>query len=147
MTTREQVIGALQALVEGAYAWKTGPERRLKLWGDVQPAERPACFIFEGGDEEITFNNQNAVSRTTLNVKLFVYIDAKDPAIIGATALNNIMDALQSAFAPAGADMQFGRNTLGGLAYLCRIIGKPFKDPGDIDGDGILIVPIQIILP
>ncbi len=48
---------------------------------------------------------------------------------------------------PAGADVALGRLTLGGTAYSCAVAGRPLKDPGDLDGDGLLVVPIQIILP
>ena len=57
------------------------------------------------------------------------------------------MDALDAALAPAGADLTLGRCTLGGTAYRCAIDGKPLKDPGDLDGDGLLLVPITIVLP
>ena len=80
-------------------------------------------------------------------MRLFIYVDAHDPGAIGAAALNAIMDALDAGLAPAGADGVLGRNTLGGAAYRCSIQGKPLKDPGDLDGDGLLVVPIRIVLP
>ena len=51
------------------------------------------------------------------------------------------------ALAPTGPDAALGRLTLGGTAYRCGIDGKPLKDPGDLDGDGLLVVPITIVLP
>lgn len=146
MSTREDAIGALVSLVAGAYAWRTGPSRRLKLWSDVPLANRPACFVFEGGQENYAWQITN-IPKRTIEVKLFVYIDAKDPNVIGASALNNIMDALDAAFLPVGADSAIGRNTLGGRVSQCRIDGAPMKDPGDLDGDGLLIVPVKIIFP
>ena len=146
MSLREQAVAALLALVTNAYPWTRPPSRRLKLWGDVAPADRPACFLFEGGFE--TFDRgAGAHPKRTLDVKLFAYIDAHDATIIGAAALNTILDALDAALAPAGSDILLGRQTLGGAAYRCAIEGKPLKDPGDLDGYGLLIVPIQIVLP
>jgi hypothetical protein len=66
---------------------------------------------------------------------------------VGAALLNNVMDAFDAAFALSGSDLLVGRNTLGGMVYNCRIDGKALKDPGDIDGDALLIVPIKLILP
>ena len=58
-----------------------------------------------------------------------------------------MMDALDTAFAPTGTDIGLGRNTLAGTAYSCRIDGKVLKDPGDLDGDALLVVPVKIVLP
>jgi hypothetical protein len=148
MTTREQAISALQALVAGAYAWTTAPSRRLKLWTDVPLSQRPACFLFEGGRNAYGWSNVNAPKRD-LDVQLFIYIDAKDPNVIGSTQLNNINDALDAALAPDSGypGAPGGANTLGGLVASCRIFGEVLKEPGDLDGDGMLLVPIKIILP
>ncbi len=146
MTTREQAIGALLQRVAAAYPWAAPPARRLKLWSDVPPAMRPACFLFEGGAETYEHPEVGTPKRS-LDVRLFIYVDARDPAAVGAAQLNAIMDALDLALAPAGADDALGRNTLGGTAYRCGIQGKPLKDPGDLDGDGLLVVPIRLVLP
>ena len=146
MSTREEAVAALLARIAVAYPWAAPPSRRLKLWSDVPPAMRPACFLFEGGAE--TYENAaGSVPKRSLAVKLFIYIDAHDPALIGAVALNTIMDALDEALAPAAADDRLGRNTLAGTAYRCAIEGRPMKDPGDLDGDGLLVVPVTIVLP
>lgn len=147
MTIREQAVAALMQRIRGAYAWASPPSRRLKLWSDVPPAMRPACFVFEGGAETYADTAGAGTAKRSLGLRLFIYIDAHDPGTVGAAALNAIMDALDDALAPAGADVGLGRTTLGGLVYRCGIDGKPLKDPGDLDGDGLLIVPITIVLP
>ena len=146
MSTREDAVVALLARLATAYAWASPPARRLKLWSDVPLALRPACFLFEGGTETYA-DTATEPAKRTLSLRLFIYIDAYDPAAIGAAQLNTIMDALDVALAPAGADLALGRFTLGGTAYRCAIDGKPLKDPGDLDGDGLLLVPITIVLP
>ena len=146
MSTREQAIVALLARVAAAYAWVVPPSRRLKLWSDVPPSMRPACFLIEGGAE--TYDHpETAKPKRSLDVRLFIYVDARDPDAIGAAQLNAIMDALDAGLAPAGSDNARGRNTLGGAAHRCGIQGKPLKDPGDLDGDGLLVVPIRLVLP
>ena len=146
MSIREQAVGALLRRVATAYAWASPPSRRLKLWSDVPASMRPACFLFEGGAETYEDAAVGAPKRS-LHVRLFIYVDAHDPAAIGAAALNTIMDALDQALVPAGCDLPLGRMTLGGIAYRASIDGKPLKDPGDLDGDGLLVVPITIVLP
>ena len=144
MSAREQAVGALLARITTAYPWGSPPSRRLRLWSDVPPAMRPACFLFEGGTE--TYSGTGPIRRT-LSLRLFVYVSARDPAVPGAALLNAVMDALDAALEPAGPELALGRCTLGGAAYRCSIEGRPLKDPGDLDGDGLLLVPITIVLP
>lgn len=144
--SREAAVKALLKLVSGAYPWKTAPSRRLKLWGDVPLAARPAAFLHEGGNEVYVWQG-SAIQRRTIEVKLFVYTDEKSPTAVGASDLNAILEALDAAFALSASDKMLGRNTLGGAAYWCRIDGNVFKDPGDLDGEGMLILPIRITLP
>jgi hypothetical protein len=78
---------------------------------------------------------------------LFIYLNAKDPSIAGAALLNGVMDAFDAAFSLSAGDIILGRNTLGGAVYNCRVDGKVLKDPGDLDGDALLIVPVKLVLP
>ncbi len=144
-TSRESAIAALLGVLAGAYPWKLGPSRRLKLWNDVPASSRPACFLFEGGQDTYSWT-EGAVPKRVIDIKLFVYLNAKDPSITGGLLLNTVMDALDSAFAIKGTDALTGRNTLGGTVYSCRIEGKVLKDPGDIDGDALLIAPLKLVL-
>lgn len=146
MATREQAVAALLRRIAGAYPWASPPSRRLKLWSDVPAAMRPACFLFEGGAETYS-DGSGATPKRALALKVFVYVDAHDPGVLGAARLNTIMDALDVALSPTGPDAALGRLTLDGTAYRCSIDGKPLKDPGDLDGDGLLVVPITIVLP
>lgn len=144
--SRNAAVEALKAVVAGVWAWKTPPSRRLKLFSDVKAAERPCAFLHEGGDETYTWQS-GAIPRRKIEVKVFVYIDAKDPKTVGAALLNDIMDAFDAKLSPKGADAMLGRNTLVGTQYMARIAGRAIKVPGDLDGDGLLIVPIEIGLP
>src|ERR1700730_15548646 len=96
-------------------------------------------------NEQLDFDN--AFRKRSIEVKLFVYLNAKDPSIVGAALLNGVMDALDTTFALSGGDLVLGRNTLNGTAYHCKIDGKPLKDPGDLDGEALLIVPVKLVLP
>ena len=143
-TSRDSAIAALVRLVASAYTWKSGPARKLKLWSDVPAAARPACFVFEGGLESYAWS-ESAAPKRVIEPKLFVYLSAKGDNV-GASLLNGVMDALDQAFTLSGADLGLGRNTLSGAAYSCRIDGKVLKDPGDLDGDALLVVPVRIVL-
>jgi hypothetical protein len=133
------------SLLAAAYAWKSGPARRLKLWNDVSTSARPACFLFEGGEDVYSWTETARVKRI-IEVRLFIYLSAKDGSVVGAALLNEVMDALDAALVPKGADELVGRNTLGGAVHHCLIEGKVLKDPGDLDGDALLVVPVKIVL-
>lgn len=143
--TREAIMEAVYELVIGVHDFRT-TSRRLKLWTDVPANERPALFQAEHAE---TYSRQSeTLGKRGVDVTLFIYTDAHDAKTIGATELNTILDELDAALAPTGADLVFaGRQTLGGLVSHCFIDGEVFKDPGDLDGDGLLIVPIKILVP
>lgn len=141
--SREAAINALSTVLTGAFAWNAAVRRRLVLWGDCPTSQRPCAFIFQGAKEN--YNNANSVNqRRRIEVKIFIYTDAKPPTTIGSADQDAIMDALDAAFAPPpGSAFQ----QLAGTAFWGRIDGDVFRDPGDLDGDGLLIIPFQITLP
>lgn len=144
--SRNAAVEALKVVVAGIWPWRTPPSRRLKLFADVPAKDRPCAFLHEGGDETYAWQS-GAIPRRRIEVKVFVYIDARDPKTAGSIVLNDIMDAFDTKLAPKDVDAMLGRNTLAGTQYMARIAGRPIKVPGDLDGDGLLIVPIEIDLP
>jgi len=62
--------------------------------------------------------------------------------------MNSLLDAIDTAIAPAGADALGGnRQTLGGLVSHCYPFGPVFIDTGDIDGKAVAAIPFQILVP
>ena len=143
--SREAAFSALFAAVSAAYPWGLA-SRRMKLWSDVPPKSRPALFQLEGGAETYQWSSA-ALPRRTLEAKLFLYFDARDPATPGASALNAALDAIDSALAPTQVDGASGRQTLGGAVYDCKIAGVPVRDTGDLDGDGLAVVAVRLVAP
>lgn len=140
MNSREQIMQALFALVTASPAFVT-KSRRLRLWGEVPSGEKPAIFMYERDDNYT--NGKNYLQIVEMNVDLYIYIDAgKDQSIAPITALNPLVDAVDAALAPSRAT---GRQTLSGLVSNCYIDGKVMKDPGDLDGDGIAVIPVKIL--
>lgn len=147
--SREAVVSALVTLlsgavfssaVNGATTWKT-VGRKLKLFSEVPLAARPALFVTEH-HENTVFQSENLPPKMTMSLDLFVYLNGKANST-PAQDLNIVMDALDAVLAPNATGVQ----TLGGLVTHCRIDGQTMKDPGDIDGDGLLWVPIKIFGP
>jgi hypothetical protein len=143
--SREAAFSALFAAVTAAYPWGL-TSRRMKLWTEVPSALRPAFFQLESGPESYQWASP-ATPRRTLEAKLFLYFDARDPATPGATAINQALDAIDAALTPSGADLASGRQTLGGVVHDCKINGVPVRDTGDLDGDGLAVVSVRLIAP
>ena len=143
--SREAAFSALFEAVVAAYPWGLA-SRRLRLWSDVPASMRPAFFQLEAGPESYQWS-QLAAPRRTLEAKLFLYFDSRDPLTPGASALNAALDAIDAALFPQGADAAAGRQTLGGAVYDCKIAGVPVRDTGDIDGDGLAMVSVRLVLP
>ena len=143
--SREAAFSALFATVASAYPWGLA-SRRMKLWIEVPAALRPAFFQLEGGPETYQWTSP-ARARRTLEAKLFLYFDAHDPTTPGASAINAALDAIDLALAPASADASVGRQTLGGAVHDCKIIGVPVRDTGDLDGDGLAVISVRLVLP
>jgi hypothetical protein len=143
--SREAAFSALFETLSNAYAWGMA-SRRLKLWSEAPAAMRPALFQLEAGPENYAWSSA-ATPRRTIEAKLFLYFDARDPFTPGAVAINSALDAIDAALAPQGADAALGRQTLGGAVYDCKISGVPVRDTGDIDGDGLAVVSVRLVLP
>lgn len=157
--TREQVFGALFALLDGVQ-WDVGTEgqpdirtfktktRRIKLFSDVTDKEQP--WIGQAEHGETFTKNTTLPYRRVFKAQWMVYHqDGKQPKS-EPTVLNNlIIDALESATAPKPSDPGFldDRNTLSGLVHHCYIDGEVFKDPGDIDNQALIVVPITLLVP
>jgi hypothetical protein len=152
--TREQVLNAIfseiQSMTFGSpintqTTWLT-TGRRLKLWGDVQGDSQPAAFLVEH-EEHDEYRNLG-LDRRRLNARVWCYARTDDPTIVGGTLLNTMLEAFDAKFGMEGVnDWSRNANTLGGLVYFCRLEGRVFKDPGDIDNQAVLIVPLIVELP
>lgn len=152
--TRETVLGAILAQVQamtfspavsGTTAWVT-TSRRLKLWGDVPAEAQPAAYVVEH-EEHDEYRNLN-VLRRRLNARVWCYARTDDPNIVGGTLLNTMLEAFDAKFGMTSADsFATGGNTLGGLVYFCRMEGRVLKDPGDIDNQALLIIPLVVEMP
>jgi hypothetical protein len=143
--SREAAFSALFASVAGAYRWGVA-SRRMKLWTDVPASMRPALFQLECGPETYQWTSAAQPQRSIL-AKLFLYFDSRDPLTPGTAALNEALDAIDAALAPQVLDAVAGRQTLGGAVYDCKIVGVPIRDTGDVDGDGLAIVNVKLLLP
>ncbi len=141
--SREAIYTALFNRLSAAAAFKT-KSRRVKLWSDVNAADKPALFLAQRG-ESYKQGNEATPQRVTLKADVIIYTNVgKDPNVIPSTSLNDLVDAVDAALA---GDVVTGRQTLGGLVSHCWIEGDILLEPGDLDGDGLAVIPVRILIP
>jgi hypothetical protein len=114
----------------------------------IQEVDMPAMYLLDKGELHPERRSSNPYI-TIIQCELWIFSKAgedPDPAYSPATALNNLIGAVEQALTPSGSQPGGGlRNPLGlqGVHY-CRIEGEVLKDPGY---DGRLagaVIPIQI---
>lgn len=153
--TREEVFTALFGLLTGVQ-WNIGTElapvmegfkessREIKLFSDVSSAQQP--WIGQAEHSDGSTQKSNLPYKRTWEATWIIYHQAPSPR---AVRNNLIIDALEAALAPKPNDEGFldERNTLSGLVWHCFIDGAIFKDPGDLDGQALITVPIKLLVP
>jgi hypothetical protein len=135
---REQIYAALFDKVATVPGIVTA-SRRLKHWNDVNPADQPAIFQTQNGENAIV--KTGFPTKWSMDVDLYLYCHAgNDPDVTPATDLNNLLDAIEKALKPDYS----GYQNLGGLVYDCRIDGKVETDEGTLGPQSVAIIPIKI---
>lgn len=121
--------------------------RRIKLFADVPTDQQPWIGQAEHGVVEAQVTSMPY--KTTMEANWFImHAVGKDKTKFGAVENNLILKGVRDALAPKVADPGWPkRNTLGGLVYHCFIGGRVFKDPGDLDDQALMIVPIKVLVP
>jgi hypothetical protein len=144
MTSRvETAILALQSALEND-ATISGLiqsfARRMEHWSVV--GSQPALFIRHISNEYKY--EHDTLQRMTVNCEIWLYErSGADPDAISDTQLNNIEEAINSLLS---TDDEGGRYTLGGAVYWCRLEGKAEFKPGDMDQQGLMLLPVSMML-
>lgn len=139
----ESAIVALQAALEadpGVSALISSFGRRMEHWSVV--GSQPALFIRHMSNEYKY--EHDTLPRITVNCEIWVYErSGADPDAISDTQLNAIEDAISTLLS---TNDEGGRYTLGGTVYWCRLEGKAEFKPGDMDQQGLMLLPVSILL-
>jgi hypothetical protein len=139
--TTTSVAGGLFQVQPFRYA-----SRQVKLWTDVPQDQRPALFLGEHGEEQVR-EGREPLPITTLDYAVYIYTWAKnlDPSVPPVSLLNPLLDLIDSLMAshPVTGNPQ----NLGGLVDRVWQEGRVIKEPGDLDGDGLAIVPLKVLVP
>jgi len=132
--------------INGHSTW-VSTSRRLKLWSSVDATQQPALFLVQHR-EDYEQSGVGQLVRRYLNLGAWCYAPTGADGIVGDDLIDLMESAIEAVLTPDNPE----RNelTLGGLVYWCRIWrqgGVFIRDPGDIDGQALLVLPIRILLP
>lgn len=117
--------------------------RRLKHWTDVAPAEQPALFQVQKGENWTERRGLPPVRR--LSVELFVYVaTGADPTVAPSQVMNPLIDAIEAALTPDPGQLT---QSLGGLVEHAWIAGRIETDEGLLGDQAVAIVPVEILVP
>jgi hypothetical protein len=118
--------------------------RRLSI--AFEEADMPSMYLLDQGEEHPPRESMRPYL-ALMHCELFIFSKAgEDPNAVPATALNNLIDAIEMTLNPTGSQPGGGlRQPLGlhGVHY-CRIEGEIQKDPGHANRIAGAIVPIRI---
>lgn len=121
-------------------------QRKLTVESQMPIDVQPSLHQFEGVAEKYEWQGIKGQVRI-LGVSLFCWfrVPSGDSSELGSTYINYMLEAIeQTLIADTPEKMEC---TLGGLVYWCRIEGKVIKVPGDLDPQGLLVVPIRMEIP
>lgn len=146
MTTRNEIMDLFEALFTPLTRDGTLKriDRRFYLASKVPAADKP-CLLITEHEEEFQNDNISDPGIITIDGALWIYTDAaQDQAIVPIKILNDLIDAVTNKIKPNPIS---GRVTLGNVVTDVRINGRVLKSAGDLDGNGVAMIPVQILLP
>lgn len=140
---RKAVLDKLLSMVARSGKYQTY-SRKVRLWTDVSDEEKPAVFITSGRESRVQ-DAEGTPPRITLYVDLLIYVKSTQQDVPPSSdEIEDRLDDLDNVLRPSALT---GKQTLEGLVSHCWIEGDTIVVPGDLDGDGIAIVPIRIEVP
>lgn len=145
MSDRNAILNAILALFKNTGTFTTA-SRKFKMWSDVTPQERPALYLLNMAEDRVQ-DGEHIQALITMEVSVFIYTfsDKSDPEVIPSVQMSTLLDAVDKALTPS--PLMGNKLTLGGLVSHCWIEGKTLIVPGDLEGDGLAVIPLKILIP
>ena len=147
--TRQQVFTALFNFIKNipppvGQKWVSFSQN-LVSWDDVPPAQQPAVFLHrlvQTAKQEHRFG----VTKWHWTATIWIYFRSDGYRTTNTypdQVTDPLLDSIEQLFQTDPAN---GQLTLGGLVYHCWIDGTIYSDPGLVDNQAVIVVPISILL-
>jgi hypothetical protein len=131
--------------INGQTTW-VSTSRRLKMTSQLDSSAQPALYMVQHREQYERYGV--GLVRRYLDMGLWCYAPTSDESVIGDDLLDIMESALEGALGPD--DPTRNELTLEGRVQWCRISrqdGLFIRDPGDIDGQALLVLPVRILIP
>jgi len=162
MNFRSQVKSALFTLLQGVTfpdsvngftTWQT-TSQRWKIWTQVDPSNQPAMFLTQHREEQVR-RGVGQFIRVYLICQVWCYAPTGDAGSgnIGDQMLDSMETGIEAALKPGPGNYYRDEQTLGGLlgatgwVRVDKTDNMFLRDPGDMDSQALLLLPIRILLP
>jgi hypothetical protein len=148
MPSRKSIMSALLAkLAPPGGAFPTSG-RRLRDPEHVADLVKPALFLIKPNERYDRSSSNTLPPKRIMETYAVIYTDiGNDGDAVPADVIDDLLDIVDAALAPAPADqMRGGGQTLGGLVVNVVIDGSLDIAPGDVQGKGTVVIPINITL-
>ncbi len=133
------------SLVNGESTWLE-VSRRLAMFNLIE--QQPACFVVQHREPYENRHVGGVPPLRILSVGLWCFARTGGEGIEGDELLDSMFEGIETVF--DRPDSITGELTLGGLCEYCNIDRRDnmlIRDPGDIDGQALLVVPLRIVVP
>ena len=147
-TTRNDVADGLLAFSQ-AITWRDGKtfKRQGRKFADFSQwgaSDYPVLIQLEPTEMIEQKTRMPSIRRMEFRWLIFIKTDPSDPDDIAAAYINDMLDAIEAAFAPADP---FMTQDLNGLVEHAFINGTIIKGTGDDVGEGAVAIPITVLIP
>lgn len=132
--------------IQGWSTWASPGSRKLKTFNEVDPSLQPTFFLTQHREGYLQYG-VGRLTRRYLDMGFWCLAKVNGDEV-GDDFLDSMESGLEAALAPD--DLVRNELTLGGLCYWCRIMREDnlfIRDPGDLDGQALLHLPVRILLP
>lgn len=145
LVSRNSIMDALAALFEGMDIIVAVRRRFLQPNIQSMSAQMPMLCLTKPVETYPPRDTKQLPAKRTFMCEAFIWFAAgQDQSDTPDETLCDILDQLDSVMRPPATQEA---QTLGGLVDLCYIEGDVTCVAGDVDGLGLIHVPIKIIVP
>ena len=113
------------------------------MFNSIASDQQPAVFLVTHAEED----EYRGLGLLRRRLKLGIWIYSRADNSSGQTDLNVMLTAIETVLSKAVDNPSSNSVTLGGLVYWIRIEGKLLLDPGDIDNQTLMIIPLVCEMP
>ena len=137
--TREPIVAALFAKLASVPGLLT-TSRVFRHFAEVPAADQPALYLAPYA--QFAVRTRGLPTKWTVDFRAFIYI-SRETSTVPDTVLNQVLDAIELALAPAtAAEVQ----TLGGLCDHAWIEGDIQTDIDTLGSQLLCVVPIRLLV-